>query len=206
MSLLRSMNAEEFVLIPKKDYLKDRPIAEQILQDPKVKEKALQLSMLQRWEPTEQLNVEEETQPITTLKETTLRQLEILTVTEQRKSEYIFDEITASARLGIDNSGHLLIDNTSTGLAIGSFLYDLQKSSKKIDIPLYETLFELLHIPEHMVTNTYAKQIINEKAAKAISKATTPHSSKKSPLKPSPSKASRSQWGKGQTVKKWSNL
>lgn len=194
------MNAEEFVLIPKKNYLKERPIADQILQDPQVKEKALQLSLLQRVEAKEHLNADVPVIP-ETLKETIFAQLSALSHSERQKSEYIYDAIINSTKLSIDSSGGLLIDNIHTGLQVGTFLYDLQRTKKIINRERYRAVIDLLGIPEHMVTNTYAKQIINEKTA---SKGTTsppkehisPFTPRKTTLRPSPS-SGRSQWGRG---------
>ena len=46
------MNAEEFILIPKNQYMRDRPIVDQLINDPAIKAKSKQLSVLQRYIPS----------------------------------------------------------------------------------------------------------------------------------------------------------
>ena len=43
--------AEEFILVPKKLYLKDQPLTEQILENPQIKHKSSQLSIVNRVRP-----------------------------------------------------------------------------------------------------------------------------------------------------------
>ena len=44
------MSAKEFILIPKNQYIAERPLAERVLIDPTIKAKATQLALLNRFE------------------------------------------------------------------------------------------------------------------------------------------------------------
>lgn len=194
----QAVMAEEFILVPKSAYIKNRPIADQILQNPSVREKSLQLSMLQRLEPKQQLN-ETDDKPPTSLKEKLMEQLKSLTYSEQQKSEYILNAIINSDRISIDNNGWLMIDQVPIDLQAASFLYNLQQTRKDFNKDIYRTILKELDIPEHMVSNSHAKQLINEKHEKSsetYTKTTTPHTPRKTTITPRQSK-SKSQWGRG---------
>jgi len=156
------MNAEEFILIPKKLYLKDRPLTEQVLQNPSIQEKGMQLSMLQRFQPTKQ-HVVQELSSTKQIREIVFDQLQTLNDQQLKKSEYIFSSIEKNGPVSIDNGGNILIDDSNTGLSASTFLYNLQQTNKVIDTTLYTTLIKHLRIPEHFVANTHAKKIIKGK-------------------------------------------
>lgn len=157
------MNAEEFILIPKQMYLKQRPLTEQIIQNPQIKEKGMQLSMLQRLQhPNKTLpdHLLDETITSENVKETVFDQLKTLKAAQLTRSEYIFETLIKNSRVSIDNNGGILIDGTSTGVNASTFLYNLQQPTKNIEIPLYTNIITQLNIPEHLVPNTNAKKII----------------------------------------------
>lgn len=175
------MNAEEFILIPKRMYLKDRPLAEQILENPKIQQKGMQLSMLQRTEPARNEPDELVKNQLSTVKDTVFEQLSMLTEPQKKRSEYIFDEIEKSVRISIDNSGNLTIDGAPLKLTASTFLYNLQQNRKNFDIPLYTSVLEHLSLPEHVVPNTFGKQIISgdvTEAAEAVTSDVTPRRKK----------------------------
>lgn len=155
------MNAEEFILIPKQIYMKDRPLTEHILQNPEIKEKGMQLSMLQRMEPKESTDDKSETQSFN-LKDFVFQALLTLKPAQLKKSELIYDIIDAHDRLTVDNNGEILIDNNKVGVSLSTFLYTLQQYNKTINKSLYENIFNYLTIPEHLISNHHVKNLIKE--------------------------------------------
>lgn len=171
------MSAEEFVLIPKRQYIKDRPIPEQILHDPSLKKKAVQLTMLQRERPLLQIqSTEENEEAITT--EKTVRDMvfhnlsSLQTPGQIRKSELILDQILNSDRLEIDTNGQLTLDGTKIGVETSTFLYDIQQPTKKIDTAAYTSVLNQLSLPSHLVGNKYAKVIVRGENATPIKEPT----------------------------------
>jgi len=155
------MSAVEFVLIPKEMYLPQRPVVEQILYNPNISATGKQLSILQRFKTQKKLPEEPEpiVVPAKTLKETVFDSLVTLTDAQKRKSDLIYDSIETSPRLSLDNNGQIQIDNSPTGLFVGTFLYELQQPTKKLD-KVYEPILKDIGIAEHLVANKFAKQII----------------------------------------------
>ena len=160
------MSSEEFIQVPKKMYLNERPITEQLLQDPQLKQKGMQLSMLQRMEPQKkQTEAEiEATASKNTLsvKDIVFSQLKTSTESQIKKSEYIYDIIISDERVDVDSTGQLTVDNTNVGLLASTFLYNLQQSTKTIDISLYTNILGQLNIPEQFVANKHGKEIIRD--------------------------------------------
>ena len=60
--------AEEFILIPKNQFMKEQPYSSQILNDPRVQHRGAQLSFLSRMPPNE--NTDKENQEILDTRET----------------------------------------------------------------------------------------------------------------------------------------
>ena len=61
--------AEEFILIPKTQFMKEQPYSSQILNDPRVQHRRAQFSFLNRMRPNE--NTDKENQEILDTRETT---------------------------------------------------------------------------------------------------------------------------------------
>lgn len=162
------MIAEEFILVPKTTYFKDRPITEQILDNPLVKQKAQQISFLQRL-GSEKL-VEAEEPVVLSEKDRVFAQLKTLNLPQTKRAEVIYDAIREHDRLGIDGTGYLTLDGKQLKLAASTFLYNLQQNRKKLDHAYYKDLLRLLNIPEHFVANTNAKEIIRQERPTITSK------------------------------------
>ena len=50
--IYNTMSSEEFILIPKENYVEEQPKSSEVLFDPTISEKAKQLTLLQRQKPT----------------------------------------------------------------------------------------------------------------------------------------------------------
>ena len=175
------MIAEEFILIPKKTYFKELPLTEQILNNPRIEQKALQLSTLQRMEPAvETVENLQSLEPKNTvsIKDVVFSQLRTLTDAQLRKADYIYDTIHANGRVDVDSVGNLTIDGTRLYLPASTFLYNLQQNTKVIDKQLYTDILQHLSIPEQFIANKHAKEIIKDTEAsskyRAESRVTSP--------------------------------
>lgn len=175
------MHAEEFILIPKRLYTTSQPLVQQILENPNIKQKTTQLSLLQRQaddagrkpetqEKPEQLcasgNVEE-IKPTTSedgnrensLRENILNSLSVLSKPKLQKTEKILDLILQSDQLTFDQKNNLMVDEKPTDTNIQQFLYNLQQPNKKIDKANYNLILSALDIKPNLIGNTYAKKL-----------------------------------------------
>ena len=188
------MYTEEFILIPKRMFMSTQPAKSEIFDNPAYKQKATQLSpiqrnMLQNPEKSEKedgavqtessINVEtdheekeepmsddSEIEPIvkkstTTTFQSIMRVLGVMEKNKIRRAEIILNKILESPTISIEDPGGIIhIDNQPFGLKASTFLYNTQQSTKKIDIQKYSRALLALDLPPHLVSNTYAKQIL----------------------------------------------
>ncbi len=156
------MNAEEFILIPKSQYLQSRPVQEQVLYAPNLSSKSQYLSVLKRYDPDEKRESmrggDQETAP--DIKSKILSELTSLTASQQAKSRLIIDQIGKSKRIGIDQDLIITVDGERHGMNAGTFLYNLQQSKARIDEEIYKIILNELNLAEHLVANSKAKEII----------------------------------------------
>lgn len=156
------MSAEEFVLIPKNMYVQQSPIVEQVLNNSQVSSIGKQLSALQRFQPPNVASdtdpFKEEIQPTKTLKENVLDSLVQLTNTQIKKCSHIYDALVLNPKISLDNNGQITIDSKPTGLRIGTFLFNLQQTSKVLD-STHKLILSELRLEEYLVANKSAKDI-----------------------------------------------
>ena len=202
------MHTEEFILIPKRMFITKQPQKSEIIENPQYKNKAIQLSLMQRNKLREDIgktdrviqpdptnierdvdkadrvvqtdptifNEEEkmeassddsETDPIVTKKptvesfESILKNVKLKETHKVKRAEIVLDFILQSNQITIGEESQLIyIDNKPTDLQVSSFLYDLQQPIKKIDQEAYSKIFLVLRLEPDLVSNTYAKQIL----------------------------------------------
>ena len=166
--------AEEFILIPKNQFMKEQPYSSQILNDPRVQHRGAQFSFLNRMRPNE--NTEKENQEIMDTRETTdptelskvhadkiLQNLNMLASAKFTRTEKIVNLIKESKKVVIDENENFIVDGTATGINVPIFLYDLQQPTKKINNPDYFKILEALNIKEDLVINSNAKTAIRKR-------------------------------------------
>ena len=183
--------AEEFILIPKKRYLrmqqKDESYVGRILNDPNVRHKNHQLSFLKRLQTRKQssdtVNVGLESEPEQSAEES----VETLPDEKQSSGQYekvlfglsileghkldrvrnILEIVKNSDEITIDEiSGNFVLTSLGdTGLKATTFLYNIQQPTKRIDKNLtpYENILNAIDIEEEMVINKYAKAVVRRK-------------------------------------------
>ena len=195
------MYTDEFILIPKRMFMSTQPAKSEIFDNPVYKQKATQLSLIQRnmlqnpekseedgavqTEPSinvetdheekeEPMSDESEIEPIvkkssTTTFQSIMRDLGVMEKNKIGRAELILNKILESPTISIeDPSGIIHIDNQPLGLKASTFLYNTQQSTKKIDIQKYSRPLLALDLPPHLVSNTYAKQILEASESEKI--------------------------------------
>ena len=90
-----------------------------------------------------------------------MRDLGVMEKNKIGRAEIILNKILQSPTISIEDSGGIIhIDNQPLGLKASTFLYNTQQSTKKIDIQKYSRALLALDLPPHLVSNTYANQIL----------------------------------------------
>ena len=166
--------AEEFILIPKNQFMKEQPYSSQILNDPRVQHRGAQFSFLNRMRPNE--NTDKENQEILDTRETSdptelskvhadkiLQNLNMLAPAKFTRTEKIVNLIKESKKVVIDENENFIVDGAETGINVPIFLYDLQQPTKKINNPDYFKILEALNIKEDLVINSNAKIAIRKR-------------------------------------------
>ena len=78
-----------------------------------------------------------------------------------KRAEIVLDFILQSNQITIGEESQLIyIDNETTDVQVSSFLYNLQQPTKKIDQEAYSRILLVLRLESDLVSNTYAKQIL----------------------------------------------
>ena len=166
--------AEEFILIPKNQYMKVQPNSSQILNDPRVQHRGAQFSFLNRMRPNE--NTNKEYQEILDTRETIeptelskvkadkiLQNLKVLAPAKFTRTEKIVSLIKGSKKVVLDENENFIVDGTATGINVPIFLYDLQQPTKKLINPDFFKILEVLNIKEDLVINRNAKIAIRKR-------------------------------------------
>ena len=179
--------AEEFIFIPKKVYMKTQPYQTRVLENPDIKHKSAQLSIINRMRPKEHIEAQfndklsEQDSGVdddeNRLKHSNRRADQVLKTlssllphSKYLKCNYIVDLIKKSNRVLIGEDEKLLIDNSPTDINAFTFLYNLQQPTKKIDSPDYFELLKVLQIKEEQVINSNAKTSIRKSSPETATK------------------------------------
>ena len=178
--------AEEFILIPKKVYMKTQPYQTRVLQNPDIKHKSAQLSIINRMRPKEHIEAqfndklseqdcgvdvdENRLKHSKRRADQVLKTSFLLPHSKYLKCDYIVDLIKKSNRVLIGEGENLLIDNSPTDINAFTFLYNLQQPTKKIDTPDYFELLKVLQIKEEQVVNSNAKTSIRKSSPESATK------------------------------------
>ena len=141
--------AEEFILIPKKVYMKTQPYQTRVLEDPDIKHKSTQLSIINRMRPKEHIEAQindklsEQDSGVdeNRLKHSNRRADQVLKTlssllphSKYLKCVYIVDLIKKSNRVLLGEDEKLLIDNSPTDINAFAFLYNLQQPTKILTV------------------------------------------------------------------------
>ena len=161
------MSAQEFILIPKNQYLSERPLAERILNDSSIKEKSAQLALLnQRDEDADKPIPKKQKLDLTpNLKQNEDLDQEILRATKLTKGKLRSStEILRLLRqkFRVSENKTIIVDGRDTNISVVNFLYSLQQPRTNINRnPIYLTILKRLQLDTTLVQNAIAKQISN---------------------------------------------
>ena len=172
------MHTEEFVLILRQMYANEQPQIAQLLNNKNVREKAKQISLLQRSKyppaPTTQQDTQQQTDNIlenvkdelnetrddkivikvsTEIREQVLRDIKRFDRKKFEKASIILEKIEESESLSLDHTSRLMVNKSSKGILVADFLYDLQQTTFKLSLELYKVL-TFLDISSQLTCNT----------------------------------------------------
>ena len=179
------MHTEEFMLIPRQMYANEQPQIVQLLNNKNIREKAKQISLLQRSKSppapsTTQQDTQQQTDNIlenikdelnetrddkidtkisTEIRERVLRDIKHLDRKKFEKTSIILEKIEESESLSLDQTSRLMVNKSSTGILVADFLYYLQQTTSKLSLEHYKVL-TFLYISSHLTCNTYAKTFL----------------------------------------------
>ena len=179
------MHTEEFLLIPRQMYANEQPQIAQLLNNKNVREKAKQISLLQRSKSppahsTTQQDTQQQTDNIlenakdelnetrddkidtkgsTEIRERVLRDIKHLDRKKFEKASIILEKIEESESLSLDQTSRLVVNKSSTGILVADFLYNLQQTTSKLSLEHYQVL-TFLDISSQLTCNTYAKKFL----------------------------------------------
>ena len=117
-------------------------------------------------EKEEPMSDDSEIEPIvkkstTTTFQSIMKDLGVMEKNKIARAEIILNKILESPTVSIEDPGGIInIDNQPLGLKASNFLYNTQQPTKKIDILKYYRALLALELSPHLVSNTYAKQIL----------------------------------------------
>ena len=172
--------AEEFILNPKKVYMKTQPQQTLVIEYPDVKQKSSQLSIINRVRSKEHneahinANLSEQDSGVDVDKnwvrnsnrraDQVLKTLSsLLSHSKYLKCDYIVDLIKMSNRVLIGEDEKLLIYNSPNDINAFAFVYNLQQPTKKIESPVYFDLLKVLQIKKEQEINSNANTSIRKK-------------------------------------------
>ncbi len=146
--------SEEFVLIPNSLYKrllggnenKEQLDKEEILNNPKIKAKSKIIPTIER----------EPDKPKQSKSYDPLANLTLLSGIALDRARRILAIIEESPRVSVSED-NILLDGNSVDIRASSFLQDLQNPKKRLPAS-YQGLVSVLHLPNHLVKNKYAKQ------------------------------------------------
>ena len=167
------MHTEEFILIPKRMFASHQPVKKEVLDNPLYKQKAAQLSLLQRnqsnsmekpekaleeeKEKTELMSEDSEIESVVKKQrksddfDSILLELEFMNKNQIKRSKIILDLIKQSETLTIESNDVIDVNKETLGIKASTFLYNLQQPTKKIDIAKYSKMLIALIISPHLV-------------------------------------------------------
>lgn len=208
------MSAQEFILIPKENYIKTQPKALEVLDDPTSSEKADQLTMLQRIPQTKgdkEPSIEPKQSEVNdSVQKRILRSITMLKPHQTEKSKAISEKLQSTPEITINEEGVIEVDQSPTAIDASNFLYTLQQPTKKLYHPDYKRILEKVKVSQDLVANSEAKEIVRPKVTKTKI-VTLPKSKSGTPTPKKSRKSNEQQTGpdseaEEKTSKKWDSF
>ena len=167
------MTSQEFILIPKENYVERQPKTLEVLDDATINEKAKILSLLQRQqsssESVESDEMDKKPQRSPLLKEIiekrVLKSLSMMKPWQIEKSKPILRKIYDSDNVSISEDGFLKIGDRETSEAT-KFLYNLQQPKTHLHDPDYKKFLDKIDISPNLIPNSTAKSYLQTASGK----------------------------------------
>ena len=166
--------SQQFVLIPKENYIKKHPKTLDILEDETINEKAKLLTLLQREKPSKKIS--KDAKPAADvvprapdreiIEKRVLKSLSMMKPWQIEKSKPILKKIYDDPDISIDEEGLLKVGDQTTSLEAKNFLFDLQQPKKGLHDPDYKKILEKLQVSPHLIPNSQAKKIVQSSASR----------------------------------------
>ena len=160
------MTSQEFILIPKENYIKQQPKSWEILEDATINEKAKLLTLLQRnhppEEPKEKKGEATSSSPATDreiIEKRVLKSLSMMKPWQLEKSKPILRKNYDSSDVSINEDGFLTLDDRPTSLEATSFLYNLQQPKTGLHDPDYRRILFNLNFVFSLRAELSSKQV-----------------------------------------------
>ena len=166
--ILQTLMSQQFILIPKENYIKKQSKSLEILKDDTVNEKAKLLTLLQRQRKPKRTVGETKTpqasQPRASYREIVekrvLKSLSMMKPWQLEKSKPILRKIYDDPDISINEEGLLTVGDQTTSLEAKNFLFDLQQPKKGLHDPDYRRILEKLEVSPHLIPNSQAKKLL----------------------------------------------
>ena len=166
--ILQTLMSQQFILIPKENYIKKQSKSLEILEDDTVNEKAKLLTLLQRQRKPKRTVGETKTpqasQPRASDREIVekrvLKSLSMMKPWQLEKSKPILRKIYDDPDISINEEGLLTVGDQTTSLEAKNFLFDLQQPKKGLHDPDYRRILEKLEVSPHLIPNSQAKKLL----------------------------------------------
>ena len=190
------MTSQEFILIPKENYVKQQPKTAEVLDDATINEKGKILTLLQRQQKSSEIVRPEEKRderpqssptPKEIIEKRVLKSLSMMKPWQIEKSKPILRKIYESADVSINEDGIIKIGDRETSIEATNFLYNLQQPKTGLHDPDYKKILDKIDVSQHLIANSNAKTHLQSSSSKkkpVIKKIKTP---KKRQLKSIPS-------------------
>ena len=173
--ILYTMTSQEFILIPKENYVKQKPKTLEILDDATINEKAKILSLLQRQqnssetvESDEKMDKKPQWSPLQKeiIEKRVLKSLPMMKPGQIEKSKPILRKIYDSDKVSISEDGFLKIGDRETSIEATNFLYNLQQPKTHLHDPDYKKILDKIDISPHLIPNSTAKSYLQTASGK----------------------------------------
>ena len=167
------MRSQEFILIPKENYVEEQRKSSEVLFNPTISEKAKQLTLLQRQKSTvgKQDNSTFSKVPENqenSVEKRVLKSLSMLKPGQLEKTKPILTKSYGAPDVEVNEDGFLTVGDRATTIEATNFLYNLQQPKKRLHDPDYKRILERIDISPSLVANSDAKKILQRTRSKTI--------------------------------------
>ena len=169
------MASQEFILIPKENYVKQQPKTLEVLDDVTINKKAKKISLLQRQqksseivEPDEKMDKKPQWSPLQKeiIEKRVLKSLSMMQPWQIEISKPILPKRYDSDNVSKSEDGFLKIGDRETSIEATNFLYNLQQPKTGLHNPDYKKNLDKNDISPHLIPKSTAKSYLQTASGK----------------------------------------